>query len=491
MASKAENISMKRPLEEYEKPAMGCKVIEQKAPCLHQGCTWCANNKYIFKKCRWEPKSSTCSGRISPPPFQPIQHGSVQGITTNENTRRKATLKAIFNRTKKPVLNFGGVVAQQIYKTLFPDPGDFTCFQNGAFLFEDEGHRLFNLLATGTLTGANSKPQDRMTLNISQLFPNEAHLTHLIMKLQANTENKDKLLKIWWKDCFEKNARFEANDCHTVIIKFWQPNTNQPNIKQLTADSYKASRDGLFGLTAQALQSFYNVLQYERLIKPKYIIHCKGRSSAEKPTGVVKFYSYTVEFISSSGPRATPIYEKTYTFVKFETMTCTTKEGKVQHATAMAKKGFKQYVRKKLSKDPPKIEEQQSLLSMQALTEADCYVKNKTDEICYRCEDMAPSPNQSGTKEYNMWKETFNPNEPADYKQWRVGQEYMVNQDQTDAIRKNIITYSHDLRINPKKTKPGMVRWKAGGRRRKRKTHRRKKKKTRKRRKRRRKTRRR
>lgn len=398
------------------KPYGGCKQYSRnKNECLETGCTWCPGNKK-FKKCRWKPGYFACSGKIP-------QRG-----LAGENAVGNRYKNYVNNSEKKEntatKLTFPGFIIQTIYEKLFntrTEEGKTTdsaatlkisgvpsCFEDGAFLFEDKYGALFNILAYGDASdtsGANrsAKPSGRNTL--SQLYK---PLTHLMPYLEP-FENKNKL-----QDLLRRKLEI-GEGVERITFTFHNLSGREPEITLLTYKNIDPTE-------------WLKVNQYERVIgNPKIKIDC-GYDNGETTKGVIKFYSYSINVLYGGvSGRKNRTVTKRFTYVKLESESMKGVQGHGHHII--------RNLEKKFPKTKPKTgENQQPLLSSTSTSPVGCYQK-RNKNTCYRAEDVVVRPDE---REYEAWVQTYNPGEEKYYQDYRVGAEYLVPQQKTREIINDI-----------------------------------------------------
>jgi len=456
------------------KPEGGCKQYSRnKDECLGIGCTWCGWN--FRNKCRWEPGPFACVGRKTA--------GLLETDNLNReynNNEQKKENRSQQNEQISP--NIGHIIGNQIYKTLFKK-NDYTCFQDGSFLFRDDNLKLFNILMTHIGSGATSYPKSDDVHVINPVGHQVGPLTHLMfwLKNKKNGVLLDRLKSLFDLAGTARPKSSVNNTLHPERDSIWSKSPQQMEISfygpgdqhtmTVTPDSKLADLKKYIAT---------NVRQYERMITPDYNIDCTPMYSESKQKGVIKFYSYNIHLIFDSRNST----NLTYTFVKFESKAV--RDAPVKHATRSAETLASKYapavISGKNGKRPNKNRidshtvNQYTRLQNTPVDGVPCYVKDSKPRICYRAEDVGPRPDDS---EYDEWKEAYNPNEDTEYKFLRIGQEYYVSQSQTDQIVSNIIDVT--VRKSGRKIKqlqPGYgYKMRGGGKRRK--TRKRRKKKTR------------
>ena len=440
------------------KPDGGCKQYSRnKNKCLGIGCTWCSKN--FRNKCRWKPGYFACSGKITQRGLAGANAVGNRYSNYVNNVEKKEN-----NATK---LTFPGFIIQTIYKKLFStrtEEGKTTkspvtlkvsniqsCFEDGAFLFEDNDGALFNILAYGDVENKQgldrAKPSGRNILS-GETF--STPLTHLMPYL-APFKNENKLQVLLQKK-IKPGTRVEK-----ITFTFHNLSGREPELTLLTQ-------------TTIPEKHWLKVKQYEREIgNPKIKIDC-GYDNGETTKGVIKFYSYSInEHYSRFGSEQAKTVTKRFTYVKLESKSMKDLSGKAHHAAQNLKKKFPKT-------KSTKGENQNSLISPTSTSLVGCYQKQDKN-TCYRAEDVVDRPDDD---EYADWVKTYNPGEEDYYKDYRVGAEYFVPQETTAAIVEHITR--SDLRsfsriINPDVMPRESLRTKrVGG---KRKTRKRRKKKTR------------
>lgn len=454
------------------KPEGGCKIIKNKNDCIETGCSWCPGNTR-WAKCRWKPGKFSCSKREDSP--QLLENNSLKYSDTINGEKKVSNYSS-----SEP--NIGHIIGNQIYKTLFKK-NDYTCFQDGSFLFRDDNEKLFNLLMSYIGRGESAYLKSDDVHVIEPLGQIAGPLTHLMFWLR-NKKNGVLLERMKLLLNPAGTSRTKSGVTHTlhperegiwnfypqrVEIIFHGP--DDPHTMTVTSAS------SLPDLKRNIAE---NVRQYERIITPDYNIDCTPMYSKSKQKGVIKFYSYTIRLILNTKKRT----DLTYTFVKFESKSV--QDAPVHHVIRSAQTLTSKYVPAVISgkngKRPNKnridsdTAKQYTRLQNTPVDGVPCYVKDIKPDICYRAEDVGPRPEDSN---YNEWKEAYNPKEDKEYKFLRIGQEYYVSQSQTNQIIKNIIGATvRKSKRTPKSFDPvNSYKMRGGGKRRK--TRKRKKKKTR------------
>ena len=458
------------------KPPGGCKIIKNKNDCIATGCSWCPGNRR-WAKCRWKPGKFSCSKR----------EDSTQ-LLVNNSLKYSDTLngeKKVSNYSSSDA-NMGRIIGDQIYKTLFKE-NDYTCFQDGSFLFRDDNLKLFDILMKYVGRGQIAYPKSEDVNVIEPLGNQVGPLTHLMfwLKNKKNGVLLDRLKSLFDPPGTARKKSRVNNTLHPERESIWSKSPQQVEIS-----FYGPEDQNTITLTSESklsdLKKYIaeNVGQYERTIIPSYNIDCSPLYSKSKQKGVIKFYSYTIRIIFDTRN----ISNLTYTFVKFESKAV--RDAPVRHAKrsaeTLASKLVPAVISGKNGKRPNKnrvdstIVNQYTRLPNTPVDDVPCYVKDTKPNICYRAEDVGPRPDDS---QYNEWKQAYNPDEDTEYKFLRIGQEYYVSQSQTDQIIRNIKAAT--VRKSGRKIKqlqPGYGYKMTGGRK-KRKTRKRMKKKTRKKRK--------
>jgi len=399
------------------KPNGGCRIIKNENDCIATGCTWCPGNRR-FAKCRWKPGVFACKGKIT-------QRGlaGANAVGNRYNNYLNNSEKKENTATK---LTFPGFIIQTIYKKLFStrtEEGKTTtnpvtlevsgvpsCFEDGAFLFEDNDGALFNILAYGDVgdkSGLNhrAKPSGRNILS-GKTF--STPLTHLMPYL-APFKNENKLQVLLQKK-IKPGTRVEK-----ITFTFHNLSGGEPELTLLTQ-------------TTIPEKHWLKVKQYEREIgNPKIKIDC-GYDNGETTKGVIKFYSYSInEHYSRFGSERAKTVTKRFTYVKLESKSMKDLSGKAHHAAQNLKKKFPKT-------KSTKGENQNSLISPTSTSLVGCYQKQDKN-TCYRAEDVVDRPDD---EEYADWVNTYNPRETKYYRDYRVGAEYFVPQETTAAIVEHI-----------------------------------------------------
>ena len=461
------------------KPSGGCKIIKNKNDCIATGCSWCPGNRRLAK-CRWKPGKFTCSKREDS--TQLLENNS---LNTYEQNQLQNSEKKNMNSSSSDT-NIGWIIGDQIYKTLFKEK-DYTCFQDGSFLFRDDKLELFNILMKYMGRGHIAHPKCEEVNVIEPLGNQVGPLTHLMfwLKNKKNGVLLDRLKSLFDPAGTARQKSRVNKTLHPERESIWSQSPQQMEISfydpgdqhtmTVTPDSKLADLKKYIAT---------NVRQYERIITPDYNIDCTPMYSESKQKGVIKFYSYNIRIIFDTRNST----NLTYTFVKFESKAV--RDAPVRHAKrsaeTLASKLIPAVISGKNGKRPNKnrvdstIVNQYRRLQNTPVDGVHCYVKNSKPRICYRAEDVGPRPDDS---EYDEWKQAYNPDEDTEYKFLRIGQEYYVSQSQTDQIVRNI--RANTVRKSGRKIKqlqPGYGYKMTGGRK-KRKTRKRVKKKTRKKRK--------
>ena len=456
------------------KPEGGCKQYSRnKDECLGIGCTWCGWN--FRNKCRWEPGPFACVGRKTA--------GLLETDNLNReynNNEQKKENRSQQNEQISP--NIGHIIGNQIYKTLFKK-NDYTCFQDGSFLFRDDNHKLFNILMSYVGPGATSYPKSDDVHVIKPLGQTAGPLTHLMFWLR-NKKNGVLLerMKLLLDPAGTSRTKSGVtNTLHPEREGIWNNSPQQVEIIfHGPDDRHTMTITSTSSLPDLKKYIATSVRQYERIITPDYNIDCTPMYSKSKQKGVIKFYSYTIRLILNTRNSS----YLTYTFVKFESKAV--RDAPVQHAKRSAETLASKYapavISGKNGKRPNKNRidsdtvNQYTRLQNTPVDGVPCYVKDSKPDICYRAEDVGPRPEDSN---YNEWKEAYNPKEDKEYKFLRIGQEYYVSQSQTNQIIKNIIGATvRKSKRTPKSFDPvNSYKMRGGGKRRK--TRKRRKKKTR------------
>ena len=458
------------------KPPSGCKIIKNKNDCIATGCSWCPGNRR-WAKCRWKPGKFSCSKR----------EDSTQ-LLVNNSLKYSDTLngeKKVSNYSSSEP-NIGWIIGDQIYKTLFKE-NDYTCFQDGSFLFRDDDHALFNILMKYMGRGEMAYPKSEDVHVIEPLGNKIGPLTHLMfwLKNEKNGILLDRLKSLFDLAGTARKKSRVNNTLYPERESIWSQSPQQVEILfHNPEDSHTITITSSKRLSDLKKNIANNVRQYERIVNPYYNIDCSPMYSKSKQKGVIKFYSYTIQLFFDSRN----ISDLTYTFVKFESEAV--RNAPIRHAKrsaeTLASKLVPAVISGKNGKRPNKnrvnstIVNQYTRLQNTPVDDVPCYVKDSKPLICYRAEDVGPRPLDS---QYDEWKQAYNPNEDTEYKFLRIGQEYYVSQSQTNKIIRNI--KSATVRKSDREsiqTRPGYA-YKMRGGRKKRKTRKRMKKKTRKKRK--------
>lgn len=405
----------------------GCKSIQDRNQCLSKGCTWCANNTRSYK-CRWKPRYlAHCKGKVTPESIRLLE----ENVLGNGYNILNSSEKKEYTAAK---LTFPGFIAQTIYAQLFgttTKEGETTkspvtlevsnipsCFEDGAFLFEDNDGALFNILAYGDVENKQgldrARPSGRNTLS-GETF--STPLTHLMPYL-APFKNENKLQVLLQKK-IKPGKRVEK-----ITFTFHNLSGGEPELTLLTQ-------------TTIPKQHWLKVKQYEREIgNPKIKIDC-GYDNGETTKGVIKFYSYSInERYPHFGSERAKTVTKRFTYVKLESESMKDWQGQVHHGIRNLEKKFPKT-------KSTKGENQNSLISPTSTSPVKCYQK-KDKNTCYRAEDVVDRPDDG---EYADWVKTYNPEETTYYKDYRVGAEYLVPQQKTREIV-NHITRSDTQRFS-------------------------------------------
>lgn len=457
------------------KPPGGCRKITEKNYCNATGCTWCPGNKKLAK-CRWKPGKFTCSKQEDSTKL--LDNNSLNNY--EQNQLQNSEKKNMNSSSSDP--NIGHIIGNQIYKTLFKK-NDYTCFQDGSFLFRDDNLKLFNILMSYVGPGATSYPKSDDVHVIKPLGQTAGPLTHLMFWLR-NKKNGVLLerMKLLLDPAGTSRTKSGVtNTLHPEREGIWNNSPQQVEIIfHGPDDRHTMTITSTSSLPDLKKYIATSVRQYERIITPDYNIDCTPMYSKSKQKGVIKFYSYTIRLILNTRNSS----YLTYTFVKFESKAV--RDAPIQHAKRSAETLASKYapavISGKNGKRPNKNRidsdtvNQYTRLQNTPVDGVPCYVKDSKPRICYRAEDVGPRPDDS---EYDEWKEAYNPNEDTEYKFLRIGQEYYVSQSQTDQIVRNIrdVTVRKSGR-KKKQLQPGYGYKMTGGRK-KRKTRKRRKKKTR------------
>ena len=275
-------------------------------------------------------------------------------------------------------------------------------------------------------------------------------MTHLVAWLVKGKKN-GKLIDNIWDHCYKTNSATRVGghkQCQQAKITF---HSICPYLEEWAISITRNMKP--------VASNFANVPMYERIIHPKYQIPLpRDFEIKRKPKGVIKFYSYSIEYFKQQGN----IERNTYTFIKFESSSVCSDSSR--HAIQNIKKGGAEYsnsVLRSLRRDMKKTV---------------CSVKKKATKggraPCYRCEDVCHSPardweekqlknfpaslkwryrNDEDDEEgdiYKLWKSLFNPQEHISYKKYRLGQEYYVSMHKRDII----INYLSRLRLRRRRT---------------------------------------
>jgi hypothetical protein len=274
---------------------------------------------------------------------------------------------------RKEPSGFGHECVETIYQTLFPgiqENGGLdtdekmhasNCFENGAFVFEDNEQSLFKILIGDNDTGTRTdneygKLEGRKTTR----FSSRKTLTHLIPELLKKQGSK----------------RGWVN----IEFIFYGPN----------GETTTLSRANNFG----------NIKQYERGIYPpiaficnpqcrvlKSPIYCSQIQQKPYGKGVIKFYSYSIRYVVS-GRRAS-YTTGPYTYVKLESLPASPeldilKQGAARHRGRLWDKASN-----KRGEDKASVE---------AMKLGDC-LRVRNSKYCYRAEDRGSLFKNISTKQ--------------------------------------------------------------------------------------------
>jgi len=316
--------------------------------------------------------------------------------------------KDIPKRLERYISPFGHECVEAIYQTLFPEilnNGGLTeleqmeksiCFENGAFVFEDNNLSLFKILIGDKGTDTNTDEEygilkGRKLSRVTSRKP----LTHLIPQI---LKDKQGTVKYGWRK---------------ITYIFYGPNGEKTEV-------YVASNLG-------------NIVQYERRVDPpiKFLCnpqcrratplpsHCHHIPQKEHGKSVIKFYSYSIRYTT---PQVPPMEVGPYTYLKLESFPASPE---LDPFGMGAKRHRKRWMEKMFSREGKDAKAK--------MKQGECF-KKKSKVYCYRAEDRGYVTNN----EINQTKLTKYNNERNFLSQDRL------SESDKDAIRK----YTHDSIIH-------------------------------------------
>jgi len=286
------------------------------------------------------------------------------GWRRNSQTRRIERIPAAPPRpppTPPTTPNFGHECVEAIYQTLFPDiikngglikqdqREKSICFENGAFVFEDNNLSLFKILIGDKGTDTNTDEEYGILKGL-KLFPRASrkHLTHLIPQI---LKNKQGTVKDGWGK---------------ITYIFYGPNDEKTEV-------YVASNLG-------------NIVQYERDVYPKIKFLCNPQCRRPAPLppychhipqkkhgkGVIKFYSYSIRYTT---PQVPPMEVGPYTYLKLESFPASPELDPFGVGAKQHGKRWREKIFSRGRKD-----------AKAAMIKGECF-KKKSQAYCYRAED--------------------------------------------------------------------------------------------------------
>ena len=271
------------------------------------------------------------------------------------------------------------------------------CFENGAFVFEDNNLSLFKILIGDKGTDTNTDEEYGILKGL-KLFPRASRkpLTHLIPQI---LKDKQGTVKYGWGK---------------ITYIFYGPNDEKTEV-------YVASNLG-------------NIVQYERDVYPKIKFLCNPQCRRAVPLppqcrdlpqkkqgkGVIKFYSYSIRYTT---PQVPPMEVGPYTYLKLESFPASPELDPFGVGAKQHRKRWGEKIFSRERKD-----------AKAAMIKGECFKKKKSQAYCYRAEDRGYVTNN----EINQTKLTKYNNERNFLSQDGL------NRDASNAI----IKYTHDSIIH-------------------------------------------
>lgn len=308
-------------------------------------------------------------------------------------------------RLERYISPFGHECVEAIYQTLFPEilnNGGLTeleqmeksiCFENGAFVFEDNNLSLFKILIGDKGTDTNTDEEygilkGRKLSRVTSRKP----LTHLIPQI---LKDKQGTVKYGWRK---------------ITYIFYGPNDEKTEV-------YVASNLG-------------NIVQYEREVDPPIKFLCNPQCRRADPLppqchhlpqkkhgkGVIKFYSYSIRYTT---PQVPTMEVGPYTYLKLESFPASPE---LDPFGMGAKRHRKRWMEKMFSREGKDAKAK--------MKQGECF-KKKSKVYCYRAEDRGYVTNN----EINQTKLTKYNNERNFLNDKRL------SESDKDAIRKYTAAY--------------------------------------------------